>query len=174
MTCGFSIMPMAREGDHPLGVRIIPAGTPPAPRVVFYHCQLYDPASNRMLVFGGDVTAFSGGVSTDSWVLTGANVGAGCQVSTTPFYQCNTTWAANPYNFTGATICDVGCTLSSLAMALDAAGVLLIPNSSQGLVPTDPGSLNEFMTERGPNVDYVDDGTQATGNVRIETTTRDV
>ena len=49
----------------------LPAGTPPDPRMVFQHFQLYDEASKRMIVFGGDpgstITLFS-----DVWVLTNA------------------------------------------------------------------------------------------------------
>ena len=49
----------------------LPTGTPPAPRMVFQHFQLYDEASNRMIVFGGDpgntVSLFN-----DVWVLTEA------------------------------------------------------------------------------------------------------
>ncbi len=34
--------------------QIVPTGAAPTPRIVFQHYQLYDGASNRMLVFGGD------------------------------------------------------------------------------------------------------------------------
>ncbi len=50
--------------------QILPTGTAPSPRFVSYHYQLYDGASNTMLVFGGE----SCGVGlNDSWVLTEAN-----------------------------------------------------------------------------------------------------
>ena len=49
-----------------------PMGTPPDPRSVFYHYQLYDPATRRLLVFGGDDDTGAPAL-TDSWVLTEAD-----------------------------------------------------------------------------------------------------
>ncbi len=48
-----------------------PMGTPPDARVVFYHYQLYDPATRRLLVFGGDDDTGAPAL-TDYWVLTDA------------------------------------------------------------------------------------------------------
>jgi hypothetical protein len=47
-----------------------PAGTPPAPRVD--HSAVYDPASNRMIVFGGGLGNASP-CANDVWVMTNAN-----------------------------------------------------------------------------------------------------
>ena len=49
-----------------------PTGTPPQPRAVFYHYQLYDPATRRLLVFGGDADTAAPAL-TDYWVLTEAD-----------------------------------------------------------------------------------------------------
>ena len=46
-------------------------GSPPEPRAVFYHYQLFDPVSRRLLVFGGDPDT-AGPALNDSWVLTEA------------------------------------------------------------------------------------------------------
>ena len=48
-----------------------PMGTPPDARAVFYHYQLYDPATRRLLVFGGDDNTGAPAL-TDYWVLTDA------------------------------------------------------------------------------------------------------
>ena len=50
---------------------VTPMGTPPDARVVFYHYQLYDPVSRRLIVFGGDLDT-SEDALTDSWILTDA------------------------------------------------------------------------------------------------------
>src|SRR5437879_3498010 len=47
--------------------QLSPAGTPPSPRG--HHTAVYDPASNRMTVFGGSSPA----PSNDVWVLSNAN-----------------------------------------------------------------------------------------------------
>jgi hypothetical protein len=49
----------------------LPSGTPPDPRMVFQHFQIYDAASNRMIVFGGDPGATTT-LFSDVWVLTNA------------------------------------------------------------------------------------------------------
>ena len=49
-----------------------PMGTPPGPRSVFYHYQLYDPATRRQLFFGGDDDTGAPAL-TDYWVLTEAD-----------------------------------------------------------------------------------------------------
>lgn len=64
------------EGANGLGVvpawiRLNPTGTLPPPRT--FHSAVYNPTSNRMIVFGGTVEASSGTLANDVWVLTDAN-----------------------------------------------------------------------------------------------------
>lgn len=54
-------------GGTPAWVQLSPTGTPPAPRA--FTSAVYDPASNRMIVFGGKNTA----LFNDVWALTNAN-----------------------------------------------------------------------------------------------------
>ena len=54
-------------GGTPQWVQLSPLGTLPAARTL--HSATYDPASNRMMVFGGGVR----GVLNDTWVLTNAD-----------------------------------------------------------------------------------------------------
>ncbi len=56
-------------GGTPAWTRLTPSGTPPTARVG--HTAVYDPASNRMTVFGGG-RGFSG-FQNDVWVLSNAN-----------------------------------------------------------------------------------------------------
>jgi hypothetical protein len=58
-------------GGTPVWIPLIPAGTPPAPRSD--HTSVYDPADNRMVMFGG--WRFLGGdiYFNDAWVLEHAN-----------------------------------------------------------------------------------------------------
>jgi hypothetical protein len=58
-----------------------PSGTSPDPRSVFYHYQLYDPVSRRLLVFGGDRDTGAPAL-TDYWVLTDADGGTAAAVPT--------------------------------------------------------------------------------------------
>jgi uncharacterized protein (TIGR03437 family) len=61
-----------RVNGTPTWTQLNPSGTPPAPRV--FHTAVYDPASNRMIVFGGDNCATAGTpFSNDVWVLSNAN-----------------------------------------------------------------------------------------------------
>ncbi len=59
-------------GGTPTWSQLLPAGLGPAPR--YEHTAVYDPASNRMIMFGG--LAANGLPVNDVWVLTNAN-GAG-------------------------------------------------------------------------------------------------
>ena len=52
----------------PAWTQLAPSGTPPSP--TGYHSAVYDPGSNRMIVFGG---VSAGTVSNRVWVLTNAN-----------------------------------------------------------------------------------------------------
>jgi len=56
-------------GGTPAWTQLIPTGVPPSPRD--QHTAVYDPASNRMVVFGGAIAA--GGDANDVWVLENAN-----------------------------------------------------------------------------------------------------
>ena len=55
-------------GGSPAWTQLAPAGTPPDPSG--YHSAVYDPGSNRMVVFG---VASAGSRSNEAWVLTNAN-----------------------------------------------------------------------------------------------------
>jgi Galactose oxidase, central domain len=54
--------------DSPAWVQLSPAGRPPAPR--WAHAAAYDPANNRMIVYGGDNQQVT---FSDTWVLSNAN-----------------------------------------------------------------------------------------------------
>src|SRR5262249_35121343 len=56
-------------GGSPAWTQLFPTGGPPAARAA--HTAVYDPSSNRMIVFGG--STFGGGTFSDVWVLTNAN-----------------------------------------------------------------------------------------------------
>lgn len=56
-------------GGTPAWTQLFPTGTPPEPRA--YLSATYDPASNRMTIFGGFNNV--SGVFGDTWVLTNAN-----------------------------------------------------------------------------------------------------
>lgn len=53
--------------------QLTPSGTPPIPR--FRHSAVYDPTSNRIIVFGGQAPTSGCGLNPldDTWVLTNAN-----------------------------------------------------------------------------------------------------
>lgn len=55
-------------GGSPAWTRLMPEGTSPAARA--HHTQVYDPASNRLIVFGGSLST---GEANDVWVLENAN-----------------------------------------------------------------------------------------------------
>jgi hypothetical protein len=55
-------------GGNPEWIQLAPSGEPPAER--FTHTAVYDPATNRMTIFGG---GNSGGNLNDVWVLTNAS-----------------------------------------------------------------------------------------------------
>ena len=57
-------------GGTPNWTQLSPTGTPPAVR--YFHSAVYDPASNRMVVFGGQ-TGFCSSNGNDVWVLSNAN-----------------------------------------------------------------------------------------------------
>ncbi|SRR5579883_1513285 len=57
-----------------LWTRVLPSGTPPAPRVA--RTAVYDAGSNRMIVFGGGL-GNSSPCANDVWVLTNANGNGG-------------------------------------------------------------------------------------------------
>ena len=56
-------------GGTPSWQQLTPAGGPPSAR--YQHSAVYDPANNRMIVFGGDVPCGSG--NGEVWILTNAN-----------------------------------------------------------------------------------------------------
>jgi len=56
----------------PTWTQLVTTGGPPVPRV--FHSAVYDPLSNRMIVFGGNNCSESGGTYyNDVWVLSNAN-----------------------------------------------------------------------------------------------------
>jgi len=61
-----------RVGGTPAWTQLTPTGGPPVPRI--FHTAAYDPATNRMIVFGGN-NCFTAGAQfyNDVWVLTNAN-----------------------------------------------------------------------------------------------------
>ena len=64
-------------GANPTWVPLVPSGGPPDAR--FWHSAVYDPGSNRLIVYGGS-NCFTAASFNDVWVLENAN-GSG---STTP------------------------------------------------------------------------------------------
>lgn len=58
----------ANGQGSPAWTQLSPSGTPPAPRCD--HTAVYDPANNRMIVFGGNTATQT---FSDVWVLTNAN-----------------------------------------------------------------------------------------------------
>lgn len=56
-------------GGTPNWTQLSPTGGPPAPR--FLHSAVYDPTSNRMIIFGGQTTTAS--QVNEVWVLSNAN-----------------------------------------------------------------------------------------------------
>jgi hypothetical protein len=65
------VLTHATGGNYPAWIALAPTGTPPAPRT--NATAVYDPASNRMIVHGGDDGAASPTPFGDTWVLTNAN-----------------------------------------------------------------------------------------------------
>jgi hypothetical protein len=55
-------------GGTPTWIQLAPAGTPPQARVG--HTTVYDPASNRLIIFAGESNV---ALLNDAWVLTHAN-----------------------------------------------------------------------------------------------------
>jgi hypothetical protein len=55
----------------PTWIQLSPSGGPPGARQSA--AAAYDPSTNRMIVFGGQNGGGSGGIFTDTWVLTNAN-----------------------------------------------------------------------------------------------------
>jgi hypothetical protein len=61
-----------RVNGTPTWTQLAPTGTAPVPRI--FHTSVYDPASNRMMVFGGNNCFSAGAVfHNDVWVLSNAN-----------------------------------------------------------------------------------------------------
>ena len=60
----------------PAWTQLLPTGGPPIPRI--FHTAVYDPGSNRMIVFGGN-NCFTAGAAyyNDVWVLTNSNGSGG-------------------------------------------------------------------------------------------------
>jgi hypothetical protein len=57
----------------PAWTQLLPSGSAPSPRI--FHTAVYDPGSNRMIIFGG-TNCFGGSISdgfSDVWVLSNAN-----------------------------------------------------------------------------------------------------
>ncbi|MFO0795599.1 MAG: C39 family peptidase [Candidatus Brocadiaceae bacterium] len=99
----------------------------------------------------------SGGTGAGKIVRMSKSTSGGCQIQVTPFKQGypRPWWGDNLYDHSSLfTIRQKGCALTSLAMALTAAGIT-----------QDPGSLNEFMAKT--KNDYVELG------VNWEPATRD-
>jgi sugar lactone lactonase YvrE len=62
---------LAAQGSAPIWQQLSPTGGPPTPHVVANRAVGYDPASNRLLFFGGREP--TGGGTNDLWVLIGAD-----------------------------------------------------------------------------------------------------
>jgi hypothetical protein len=73
-------------GGAPAWTQLAPSGIPPAPR--FGSGAVYDPGSNRLIVFGGNIVDYPGitptcasllnaGTANDVWILTNANGSGG-------------------------------------------------------------------------------------------------
>lgn len=58
------------SGGQPSWIQLQPEGAPPSPRGS--HTSVYDPSTNRMILFGGDPTGYTPPLN-DTWVLTNAN-----------------------------------------------------------------------------------------------------
>ncbi len=83
----------------------------------------------------GGVTFLGFAYTVDDFTFSGGS--GGCQTNVTPLSQGNPQWAANLYDHSGSlTIQQKGCGLTSLSMALNAAGIV-----------NNPGGLNQFMTQ---------------------------
>lgn len=60
------------------------------------------------------------------------------------YKQFDYRWGRDTMIYGNTTVAEVGCLMSSTSMALHAHGVQ-IPTTSRGVVPSDPGSLNEWL-----------------------------
>ncbi len=100
--------------------------------------------------------------------LYAAGLGDGCSVDVQPLSQRDPRWSCEHYDHCPATACtaadshectigDLGCALTSLAMALTFAGI-----------PIDPSALNQFMKTHPGDFD------PATHGVHFANTTRDL
>jgi len=58
-------------GGTPTWIQLEPTGSSPSAR--FLHTAVYDPTTNRMIIWGGDTWVLSGGGPNDVWVLLNAN-----------------------------------------------------------------------------------------------------
>lgn len=59
-------------GGTPAWTQLLPSGSPPAPRIAM--ASAYDPASNKLILFGGqNGGGFGGATFSEVWVLTNAN-----------------------------------------------------------------------------------------------------
>jgi hypothetical protein len=65
------VLTKATGANYPAWVALAPTGTPPAART--NATAMYDGATNRMIVFGGDDGAATPAAFADAWVLTNAN-----------------------------------------------------------------------------------------------------
>ncbi len=65
------VLTKATSPSYPAWIALAPTGTPPAPRT--HASAVYDPATNRMIVYGGDDGAGTPVAYGDAWVLTNAN-----------------------------------------------------------------------------------------------------
>lgn len=83
-------------GGTPVWTQLSPTGTVPAARE--NHTAVYDPASNRMTIFGGNDSLAGGPSVNDVWVLTNAN-----GVSGTPAWSQLTPSGTSPPGRAGST-----------------------------------------------------------------------
>jgi galactose oxidase-like protein len=90
-------------GGTPTWAQLQPAGTPPAAR--FYHTAVYDPGTNRMMVFaGGNLAGGVTDVYADVWLLMNAN-GLG---GTPTWMQLGTTGASPAARYLHSAVYDAG------------------------------------------------------------------
>jgi hypothetical protein len=109
-------------GGTPTWIQLHPTGLAPAPRLG--HASIYDPANNRLVVFGGN-NCFSG-FFNDVWVLSNAN-GLGGTPSWTQLSPSGTAPAAG--NYPGA----VYAATSNRMIVVESLGNVFVLSNANGL-----------------------------------------
>lgn len=125
-------------GGTPTWVQLAPSGALPAPRAGLP--AVYDPATNRMVIFAGQKSGYPLTYYNDAWVLTNANG--------EHFYSICPLYDPTKAVHSGATIpiklqlCDgSGNDLSSSSITVHAVSIIQVSNSISGAVE-DSGNAN--------------------------------